>query len=325
MSATLRSLTIDLTNAFNRWLFRLRGPEPAPIVLVQRRVFVFPTRAGFVFGFTVVLMLVGALNYDLSLGYVLAFLLGGLGIVTILHTFRNLVGIEITPGKAEPVFAGEHAVFVLQLHNHRHEPRYAFQLRLHDTEPVSFDLPAQESTTVKLSLPATQRGWLRPGRAMLTTFFPLGLVRGWSYAEPDMHCLVYPAPEVNPPPFPDSASGLEEGDQNAHGMDDFSGLRSHQITDSPRHIDWKAVAREAPLLTKLFTGGGAAKLHFDWYDLPPPLDEEARLSRLTAWLLAAQAQGRVYSLHLPGQEIAEGQGDAHLRACLKALALHDKN
>jgi uncharacterized protein (DUF58 family) len=308
--------------SFKRWLFRLYGPEAAPIVLTQRRVYVLPTRAGLAYAASLVLMLTGAINYNLSLGYALVFLLAGLGLVAMLHTFRNLVRTEIMPGRVEPVFAGDKAHFVLQLINRRQTGRFAVILRLADGEAVQTDLAADAATAVSLPRPASRRGWLRPGRVTLETRFPLCLVRAWSYVEPDMRCLVYPRPETVAPPLPLSAPGEVGGARSGRGSEDFSGLRTHQPSDSPRHVAWKAVAREQPLLTKQFSGAGNAQVWLDWHALPPGLDVEARLSRLTRWLIDAHAQNLAYGLRLPCREIPLGQGARQFQDCLEALALY---
>jgi uncharacterized protein (DUF58 family) len=52
-----------------------------------------------------------------------------------------------------------------------------------------------------------------------------------------------------------------------------------------------------------------------------PSDIEARLSRLTAWVLMADRLGLDYGLRVPGREIAPDQGAAHRARCLEALAL----
>ena len=62
-------------------------------------MFVLPTRAGLAYLVALVVMLIGAINYPLSLGYALVFLLGGLGVSTILNTFRNLAHLRITTGR----------------------------------------------------------------------------------------------------------------------------------------------------------------------------------------------------------------------------------
>ena len=308
--------------SFKRWLFRLYGPEAAPIRLSQRRVYVLPTRAGLAFAASLVLMLTGAINYNLSLGYALIFLLAGLGLVTLLHTFRNLVHLEISPGRVEPVFAGDNAGFGLQLHNRRGQSRFALELKLDGGETQACDLAAEATTLVSLPLLARRRGWLRPGRVTLETRYPLCLVRAWSYVEPDMRCLVYPKPEASAPPLPLAANGENGGPRGGRGSEDFSGLRSHQPADSPRHVAWKAVAREQILLTKQFAGASAAQVWLDWNALPPGLDVEARLSRLTRWLIDAHSRGLAYGLRLPGRQLALGQGAQHFQECLEALALH---
>ncbi|MBM3391046.1 MAG: DUF58 domain-containing protein [Betaproteobacteria bacterium] len=308
--------------SFKRWLFRLYGPEPAPIVLTQRRIFVLPTRAGLAFAATLGFMLIGAINYNLSLGYALVFLLTGLGLVTLLHTFRNLVQLEISPGRADPVFAGETALFTVLINNRRSSDRCAVHLHFSDAPAVIADLAADSTSPIGIPSPAARRGWLRPGRITLESRYPLVLVRAWSYAEPDIRCLVYPAPESSAPPLPLAACGAAGGAPGGSGLEDFSGLRSHTPSDSPKHIAWKAVAREQPLLTKQFTGTNQAEAWLDWGALPPGLDVEARLSRLTRWVLDAKSAGISYGLRLPGLEIPLGTGERHHETCLKALALH---
>ena len=57
---------------------------------------------------TIAIMLVASLNYALSLGVGVTFLLAGLMAAALLHTFRNLAGIEVTPLSAGETFAGGH-------------------------------------------------------------------------------------------------------------------------------------------------------------------------------------------------------------------------
>ena len=50
----------------------------------------------------------------------------------------------------------------------------------------------------------------------------------------------------------------------------------------------QVLARGGPLLTKQFAGEQGRELALDWASLPAQLDVEQRLSRLSAWLLAAE-------------------------------------
>ncbi|MBP8867716.1 MAG: DUF58 domain-containing protein, partial [Propionivibrio sp.] len=171
---------------------------------------------------------------------------------------------------------------------------------------------------------APQRGRLEPGRITLSTRYPLGLFRAWSYPHPPFSGLVYPRPLETPLPIPAylSASGQFRGDP---GQEDFTGLRQYQPNDSPRHIAWKAVARDfeqRPLLVKQFAGGGEGQLILDWSLIPPGNDMETCLSILTAWVLAAEQQHLSYGLRLPGIDIAPSSGPAHREHCLEILALY---
>jgi hypothetical protein len=57
-------------------------------------------------------MLLASINYTLSLGFALTFLIGSVAWISIHHAFRNLVGLSINAGpQAEAVFCGTPARF----------------------------------------------------------------------------------------------------------------------------------------------------------------------------------------------------------------------
>jgi uncharacterized protein (DUF58 family) len=322
MLVTLRH---RLHETFVRWALRVRPPEQAPIILTQRRVYVLPTRAGLAYATALGVILLGAMNYNLSLGHALVFLLAGLGIVAILHTFRNLVHIALRPGRCEPVFAGSPAQFALVLENRRADMRTSLRLSIGDQEPVEVDIDARASRVATLAVPTARRGWLPMPRVTIETTWPLGLVRAWSYAVPELACLVYPAPAAKAPPLPWSGDSARGTTRDGRGADDFSGLRRHQVADAPRHVAWKAVARQqdGPLLTKLFAGASAQQIWLDWNALSTTTDDEQRLSILARWMLDADAAGLAWGLRLPALQLAPDNGPVQLTAGLRALALHD--
>jgi uncharacterized protein (DUF58 family) len=308
---------------FANWLYGFTPPEHGTVVLVHRRVYIVPARLGWLFAATLAILLIGSINYSLSLGFALTFLLAGVGLVGMVHTARNLARIAISVGRAEPVFGGESAQFRLYLDGGPGFDRPAILARhLAGGSQLVVDVPAGGLAEVVLAVPAARRGWLPLGRVMLETRFPLGLFSAWSYIEPAARCLVYPKPERSalPPPSAEAAAGALR--TQTTGNDDFAGLRGYQPSDSPRHVAWKAVARSDVMLTKQFTGEAAAELWLDWQLLPARMGPEQRLSRLAGWVLAAERAGAHYGLRLPGLEIAPHRGDSHSAACLQALALY---
>lgn len=309
-----------LRNRLSGWLLRMGPPEPSPIVLGQNRVFVLPTRAGVGFAGALLVMLIASINYNLGLGFALVFLLGGVGLASMVHAFRNLLNLSVRPGRVAAVFAGEAAQFHLLVDNARGSRRPALKI---GSEPADmpFELAADETLDVALSLPSKQRGWMRLGRVVLETTYPLGLIRAWCVLFPDLDCLIYPAPERDAPPLPRGVQSDSGERLRRSGDEDFAGLRRHRLTDSPRHVAWKAVARGGPMLTKEFAGAEGGDVTLDWNALPEDLDVEARLSRLTAWVVAAGAASVAFSLRLPGGRHGPDSGAAHAEACLKRLAL----
>lgn len=307
-----------------QWLFRFGHDEQLPIVLTQRRIFIVPTRTGLLFCAVLCVMLIGAINYNLSLGHALVFLLASLGLVTMVHTFRNLVSLRLAPGRVEPVFAGDIAHFPMLLENTQRQARRSLDLAFGRHQSVTLDIAPGERTTIAIPFPAPTRGRLDPGRITLSTRYPLGLFIAWSYPHPRLSCLVYPRPIETPlpPPAAHAHSGQRHGD---NGQEDFSGLRLRQPNDSPRHIAWKAVARDIdnrPLLIKQFAGGAAEELWLDWSLTPAENGLETRLSLLAGWVIAAERRQSRYGLRLPDRTLAPDLGSAHRDACLEALALY---
>lgn len=308
---------------FERWLFQLHGAQSGSIVLVQRRIFILPSRYGIMYIIALMLMLTGSINYNLSLGFVLTFLLGALGVNSILHTFRNLARLRISPGRVEPVFCGEHAHFTLVFDNPGTLVRYSVGLTRDGKNETYIDVPANQSATARVAIPAERRGVLRPGRVTVFTRFPLGLCYAWAYADLDIRCTVYPRIELAAPPLPVPEAHHGNGIAHGSGQEDFAGLRSYSPGDSPRHIAWKAAARGQGLMTKQFSGRADTELWLDWVATPAALGSEARLSRLTRWVIDAHAAAISFGLRIPGIALPPAPGDAQRERCLEALAMFD--
>jgi uncharacterized protein (DUF58 family) len=314
----------SLKQKFRSWLFRPKI-EHGTVTLTQRRIFIIPTKQGFMLCFVLVLMLLGDINYNLSLGYVLTFLLTMMAVMSMLHAFRNLAHLEIRAGRAEPVFCGETAQFMLHFNNRSKLSRY--QLCLVQTgdsfwknpnPPLQFDAPAEE-TEVSFPLPATQRGWLQTSRLTLYTEYPLGLFYCWSYLHFDARCLVYPKPLSDAPlPFGSSPDGT--GKRSVAGDEDFAGLRKYAAGDALPRIAWKAYAHERGLQVKQFSTPLGEELWLDFSDTQDR-NEEEKLARMTRWVLDAEAQGLRYGLRLPDGELPSSNGLAHRDECLRRIAL----
>ena len=268
-------------------------------------------------------MLTGSINYSLSLGFVLTFLLASVGITAMLHTFRNLAGLRITPARTAPGFCGRNSPFRgIPVQPDAH---CALQRRDHARQARSRHrgCPGRAHCGRHRERPGDAPRSAAPGRLTLYTRFPVGLYYAWSYVDLDTHCVVYPQPAPAGLPLPPLRASGGDGAGHARGHDDFAGLREYHAGDSPRHIAWKAAARDQGLLTKQFSGRASAELWLSLELLPERMGLEEKLSRLARWVLDAHAAALAYGLALPGTKVPIGSGEAHRDRCLEALALFD--
>jgi uncharacterized protein (DUF58 family) len=301
-----------------------RRRDPATVVLNRHTVYILPTRAGALFAAVVTIMLLTAINYQLALGYALTFLLASLGVVAMIHTWRNLLGLTLRPGRAEPVHAGELAEFGLMVRNDSRLERFALALSVPGTTEVTrLDVSPQAEQMISVVLPTDTRGWLDIPRMRLETIWPLGLWCAWARWHPTGRVLVLPRPETPAMPLPNSELAGSEPIGRLKGEDDVAAIRPYRVGDSPRRLAWKAMARTGgdALLVREFEGGSGGTLKLEWSSLPANLSVEDRLSRLTRWVIDAEAAGLRYGLSLAKQEIAADAGPAHRAECLRALAL----
>jgi uncharacterized protein (DUF58 family) len=337
------------------WLRPPRRPEHAA---THRNVYILPNGAGGLLALLLVVLLVASINDRLALGYALTFGLASVALVSMPMTHAQVRGLRLRLAPIDPVPAGTPATLALEI-DHPGPARHGLRLRL-SAQTLDLDLPADATTTMRLPLPTSQRGWQALPPLVVESRFPFGLFRAWTVWRPEPAVLVWPAAEQPAPPLPAPAGAPADTDPSSAGtapVPAFDGLRPWRAGDGPRDIAWKHLARRpAPLepvsrdLAPLVETSPLPPLWLTWEDAAGAsaaagqafqgdatrqltdsaripgvrgraIDDEARLSRLAAWVLAAHQTGRPCGLRLPGCHIAPSLGEAHRRRLLQALAL----
>lgn len=322
--ATATSARPSLRQRWHHW-WLARLPRTDRCTLTQRNVYIVPTRAGALFAFTLLLMLVAAINYQLNLGYVLTFLLAGAGLVSMHVTHGTLRGLTLQLRTPAPGFAGEPATVEVVLTSPsqaRHGIGVAFDAPRAERHVAWVDVPAQGQAVARLAFVPPRRGPHAVPVLRVETQFPFGLFRAWSLWRPQAQVLAWPAPEqpAAPLPAPTPRAGERPGARADRG--EFDGVRAYQRGDTLRQVVWKKAARTGELVSRDARGPAGRELWLDWTATAGRGDAEARLSRLAAWVLAAERADLHHGLRLPGVELPPGQGDAHRRRALEALALY---
>lgn len=316
------SLSRLAVSRIERWAHRRQGQDEATTRLRPKRIYILPTGVGLVFALMTFVMLLGSMNYNNNLSFVLTFLLASLGFVSMHQCQRNLVDLEIGFAGVDPVFAGQTIEFRVAITNNARNQRHDLQLSAAGARSAIANLAAGESRVFTLALPTKRRGFVRLERFAIRTRYPFELFRAWSWLHMDLAGLVYPAPAEAPPPMPAMQDAHGHRQHDARGEEDFAGFRDFHDGDSPRHVAWKAYARSGELLSKQFAGADTSSQWFDFREVPLAGVEE-RLSVLARWIVDADRTHRDYGLRLPGAAFPPAHGDAHRHRCLEALALFE--
>lgn len=307
------------------WHTRLKRTNTQ--TLTQRNVYILPTGAGWMLALTLLLLLIGAINFQLNLGYLLTFLLVGCVAVSIYVCHSTLRGLQLHLLDPAPQFLGSGSTLEIQLNSTRKHPRHAIGLTVHGNDHwVWTDVPGAGSASVQIAFKPDRRGLHDVPTLKAETRYPLGTFRVWTIWRPAAQVLIYPQPEMPAPQLPPGeARAHGAGNAPARGVGEFDGVRAYQRGDPLKLVVWKKAA-------KSFAAGSDELVSRDaqqsqqqelWLDmaitgLQAP---EARISRLTAWVMQADRLGVEYGLRLPGREIGPDTGAAHRHRCLEALAL----
>jgi len=309
------------------WLHRLwvawlnkRIPASESITLHYRQIFIFPTKSGFGYALLLLLVMIGATNYQNNLAFALNFWLISLGFLSIVHTFRNILGLTIRCQQLAPVNAGNEAIIRLSLSSNKVKQAIEFGFSRQPNVRVPF--VDKQGQVAELSLKVNKRGWHDIPRVYIQTLYPLGLIHAWSWLTFSNRLLVYPRP-LEPPALNlhQHDNGNEDsGDtQNVRG-DEFHGHRQYAAGDSVKQIDWKVYARERGVMSRDLRAPQSSQHILAWEQFAG-VDNETRLSYLCFLVLEKEQQQQQYGLHIPGVNIGLGTGIAHMNRCLEALAL----
>ncbi|HVB84769.1 MAG TPA: DUF58 domain-containing protein [Rhodanobacteraceae bacterium] len=321
-AARLRAATIALTRRAELRLPALTRQcraEPLPIVLHRRRIYIVPTRFGLLFAVMLLVMLLGALNYNNNAALLLTCLLGAAAVNSMYSAFRALNGLHLEAVAAGSVQAGRVLPVTLSF-SAAGRPRRALTVSA-DAAAAAFAVGAGTVDTVTLALPTVHRGWMPLPPIRLHSTWPFGLFRAWSWLRPQARLLVYARAEsaalMPPAADPTGTSAMPLGDDS----DDGAGLREYRPGDAPRRIAWKVSAHHDDLRVRQpERASDDAEWRLDWHALRG-IDHERRIARLAHWVNEAQAARARWSLILPDVTLGPDRGERHWHACQSALAL----
>jgi len=291
--------------------------------LTRKKLYIFPSARGFALLFVLFLLWLLGTNYQNNLILALTFLLTSVFVVSILQTHSNLSGLLIEYVGATPTFAGEEVEFIFKLSTNSR--RFAENLEIAwqaaDDFVANIDVPADGTVTVHVPQKALKRGWQNPGRMLVQSHFPLGILRCWSWLNWEVAALIYPQPIEHNLLGSLRADSDVEGEHPTPGGEDYSGLREYRPGDPIKQIAWKRFAQERGVHVKEFSQNLSQERWLDFWDIPVA-ETETKLSVMCYWALQFSQRDEFFGLVLPNKTIEPSKGENHRRVVLEALAMY---
>lgn len=313
---------------WSRWINR-RIPASEEVELNQRSIFILPSKVGLMFSLLLLLLMVTAINYQNSLIFALTFWLFSVATSAMIFSFRNLSGLIIKTSHPTYGFVGDQVEIPIRLKSNKreHQGLQIFWPQADDAmqEVCEVAINADEEKEIMVAFQLHKRGYLKTSRLSLTSYYPFGLYKCWTWLLLKTPGIVFPAP-IFTPFIAGEGDGTElQSDVSLSiGNDEFMGFRNYQIGDSLKHVAWKYLAKGKGLLSKEYDSQQLSMQWLDWYSLQN-MSLENRLSHLCGWILQAEQEGRAYGLRLPTGIIQPNHGDQHRTNCLTQLALYGGN
>ncbi len=295
--------------------------SPAPGQDGRRRLWVYPNR-NFV-GLCALLLAMGyaGASQTNAAAYLLGFTIASLTLISGVHAWVNLRGLQVALDPIAPAFVGEKLHLRVTVSGDSLHPRRGLKISAAGSSRMRLgDVTSENPQNIEVDLPAIERGCYHSLTLEISSLYPLGFLTARQCWDLAATFYIYPAPAGGAPlPEAPAPTGNASDGQQIEG-DDFAGVRLYRTGESQRHIDWKAVARGQPLLTKQWTGDAAEILILDW-DQTLASDAELRLSQLSRWIVEAERHRHKYGLRIPGHKIPPGSGERHFHVCLRALTM----
>lgn len=281
----------------------------------RKKIYCFPNRFGML-GFTLFLViLAAAATYQNNLVFMMGFLCLGFAMVAILQTARNLRAVDFLNIHIEPNYSLQSSVAEIFLKNNSAEPVFNIHVKITWLgQPIEFfisEIHSQSMASCRVDVPLNvPRGLYRLRRVNISTDYPYGLFKAWTYAKhiQSYEILAYPLP------FGESLPQM----QSATSSSDFAGHRSYEPGDSMNRVDWKVYSRRQELHVKDFESGSESKIKLHWNQLDGQ-DLEHKLSQMSEWIRQAEQSAIEYEVNFPKITLAAGRGEKHFHRCMCEL------
>ncbi len=300
---------------FDKWIDKRIPLQTEQLKLSRKSIYILPTKFGFLFGLILVAMLVGSINYEINMGFLLTFLFSAIFFIGMLQSYKNFNTVTLAPQPIKPVFASENVtVNFLSLSKH-----ITFNTAIQIEKQQAYH-NLNEKSLVPITIKGYKRGIYRINKIKLFSIYPMGHFYVWSWFKTDLEIIVYPQPKaISNTEQISKTNKVGENSSQRKGSDELYSYKHYQAGDPIQRIAWKKTAQTGKLHSKEMSKLISDDYYIDWHQFSHLATEE-RLSLMCHLVLDAHNRNEMYGLILPDVEINPEHSEQHKHACLKELA-----
>ena len=312
------SLRDRLARRFESRLIR-RAPLKEDNQVSSKRIYIFLTKEGGLICLLIAALFLAGVNYANNLVLGLCFFLSSVLVVSLHFTHAQINHVTLKVLRFEPAEAGKSNPVVLEV-SARGSGRPSIELGWVNRAPTRIALGAK---AVRVTLPLVHaRGVSELPALKVSSDYPLGLIRSWSYVRFNQSSWAWPS-QVRasiPEGVVGGASDFAQMSTKSSASEDFDQLKPYVAGESQARISWRHYAQRSELLSRHFTADAGVQMVLD-YDEFQGVRHEARLRQMSFLVNELSKQGHRFALKLGKDALAMGGGAAHRDSALKLLAL----
>lgn len=317
------------------------------VTLTQKRIYIFLSKEGFLYGMLLLITFIAGVNYANNLILGMCFYLASILVICIHFTYAQLSGLHIKMLDIADAECGDLVRVRLQISATGSKPHRQILLEFQNevvSSPMSktetnteteketqFDATnikrkellasVLEQTIVSFYLPATRRGQFVLPRLTISSVYPLGVLKTWTYILFHNHAWVWPNKLSFPSYGSDTAKAHSESNITGQkkGSDEFDKLDTYQLGESLARVSWKHLASGKGMITKHFADPMGKDVILDYHNMPAS-HHENKLRQLSYAVQALSKTNTPFALKTPFGALTLNTGDIHLAQCLLILA-----
>lgn len=309
---------LEIKRYWQNWAIK-RNRRGTPQTLHSRNLYILPSGFGWAYGFVILLLFIGAINYQANTIFLMTFLLATIGLVSAWEANANLKNLSFKLIGIEDAQQGTPAKITLLIQANN-KVRFSIEFRVASQLSIRLEKTPLQEIQLVVPIQTADRGYFALPPITISSRYPFGIFKVWGYIYFEEYYYVYPRP-IDPGFWP--VPYVDQDITKKHMMGDEELYELKQVENpwvAPNLIAWRIAAKGQGWYLKTMNSYEAQYWLFKLNDLPAK-NLEIKLQHLSHWLQTAELNGLMYGLEL-NTSTQFSRGKEHLKYCLRQLALY---